>query len=223
MTEGAPVPGLRDRKRAATRARIEAAAIDLVLKDGLEAATVEAISERADISARTFFNYYDGKDAAILGLQPAAADEEAGAQHAADAGDDPMAAVVGLLVATMGVARDASTDLHARRVEVLRRHPEIVSSQFAQLHARKNRLADQVRRILAAHERFRDDPDLSGRAVLVLALGASAVRAAVETWAESAPHGGSAAEPSEVDEVDEVEIIRQRALALIHSTLERLR
>ena len=219
MTEGLPTPGLRDRKRAATRARIEAAAIDLVLRDGLEAATVEAISARADISARTFFNYYESKDAAILGLQPATADEEARAEQAVGDGGDPIATVVGLLVATMGVARDGSTDLHERRVEVLRRHPEVVSSQLAQLHARKTRLVDLVRQILVCGGRFSDDPDLSGRAVIVLALCASAVRAAVETWAETAPGGDDRAGSAALDEVD---LIQQRALALIHTTLGEL-
>jgi AcrR family transcriptional regulator len=216
------VPGLRDRKRAATRARIEAAAIDLVLRDGLEAATVEAISERAEISARTFFNYYDSKDAAVLGLQPATADEEARAEHTANAGDDPVAAVVGLLVATMGVARGGSTDLHRRRVEVLRRHPEIVSSQLTQLHARKNRLVDHVRELLARDERFDDDPDLSGRAVIVLALCAGAVRAAVETWAEDATARGRTEADGDAGAVDEVDLIEERALSLIRTTLERL-
>jgi AcrR family transcriptional regulator len=219
VTEGLPRPGLRDRKRAATRGRIEAAAIDLVLRDGLEAATVEAISERADISARTFFNYYDSKDAAILGLQPATADEEARAEQAVDDGDDPIAAVVGLLVTTMGVARDGSTDLHDRRVEVLRRHPEVVSSQLTQLHARKNRLVDHVHQILSRHGRFQDDPDLSGRAVIVLALCAGAVRAAVESWAETAPGGADRADSTALDEAD---LIQQRALALIHTTLGKL-
>lgn len=212
MVEEPPPPGLRDRKRAATRARIEAAAIDLVLRDGLDGATVEAISARADISPRTFFNYYDSKDAAILGLQPETPEDEA---RTGTADDDPVRAVVALIVATMGVARHGSTDLHQRRVEVLRRHPEVISSQFAQLHARKSRLVDHVRRILAGHDRFRDDPDISGRAVIVLALCASAVRAAVETWAEAGP--------ADSPVVDEVDVIEQRALALIRSTVERLR
>jgi AcrR family transcriptional regulator len=219
VPEGTPKPGLRDRKRAATRARIEAAAVELVLRDGLESATVEAISKRADISARTFFNYYDSKDAAILGLQPETADEEARAEHAAADSADPIAAVVGLIVATMGVARDGSTDLHERRVEVLRRHPEVVSSQFAQLHARKNRLVDHVRQILAGDDRFRDDPDLSGRAVIVLALCASAVRAAVETWAETA---GDDADQTDSAAMDEADLIEQRALALIRTTVGKL-
>ena len=64
--------GARDRKRANTYRRIHEAALKLTLRDGLTAATVDAIAERAGISRRTFFNYYDSKEDAVLGLQPAA-------------------------------------------------------------------------------------------------------------------------------------------------------
>lgn len=212
-------PGLRDRKRAATRARIESAAIELVLRDGLEAATVDAISERADISPRTFFNYFDSKDAAILGLQPQAMDEGDVAAHLAAVGDlEPIEAVVGLVVATMGVAHDGSSDLHRGRVEIIRRHPEVISSQFAQLNARKNRLVDSVRQILTRDGRFPDDDELTGRADVVLAMCASAVRAAVETWVETA---GTTAQSGTTDQADEADLV-QRALSLIHSTLGEL-
>ena len=53
-----------------TRARLEEAAVTLVLRDGLEQTTIGTISELADVSPRTFFNYFDSKDSAILGLRP---------------------------------------------------------------------------------------------------------------------------------------------------------
>ena len=62
--------GLRERKRAQTRRRLEEAAIGLALRDGLDKVTIDAISERADVSPRTFFNYFDSKDDAILGVSP---------------------------------------------------------------------------------------------------------------------------------------------------------
>ena len=39
--------GLRERKRAQTRRRLEEAAIGLALRDGLDNVTIDAISERA--------------------------------------------------------------------------------------------------------------------------------------------------------------------------------
>ena len=41
--------GLRDRKRRETRARLEEAAVTLVLRDGLEQTTIGTISELADV------------------------------------------------------------------------------------------------------------------------------------------------------------------------------
>ncbi|WP_308465733.1 hypothetical protein [Rathayibacter soli] len=43
-------PTLRDRKRAEARAQLKAAALELVLRDGLDGATIDAIGERAFVS-----------------------------------------------------------------------------------------------------------------------------------------------------------------------------
>lgn len=59
--------GLRERKRAATRAAITAVARTLTAKRGLNGYTVEEVCERANISRRTFFNYFPTKEDAILG------------------------------------------------------------------------------------------------------------------------------------------------------------
>ncbi len=65
---GEPLEGLRERKRRATRAAIERAAIALVQEHGYDNVTVARICERADISQGTFFNYFPTKDAAIVGI-----------------------------------------------------------------------------------------------------------------------------------------------------------
>jgi AcrR family transcriptional regulator len=57
--------GLRDRKKRRTRQAIRAAAIELFTKQGVDATTVEQIATAADISPRTFFNYFDTKEQAV--------------------------------------------------------------------------------------------------------------------------------------------------------------
>lgn len=57
--------GLRETKKAATRARIARAAAGLALEQGAEALTVAAVSEAAGVSTRTFHNYFAAMDEAL--------------------------------------------------------------------------------------------------------------------------------------------------------------
>ncbi|WP_031466795.1 TetR family transcriptional regulator [Sciscionella sediminilitoris] len=57
--------GLRERKKAATRAALSWAAIRLAVEHGLDAVRVEQIAEAADVSPRTFNNYFSSKAEAI--------------------------------------------------------------------------------------------------------------------------------------------------------------
>jgi len=60
--------GLREHKKQATRAAIHQSALKLAAARGLDGVTVEQICEAAEISQRTFFNYFPSKVAAVLGM-----------------------------------------------------------------------------------------------------------------------------------------------------------
>lgn len=49
-----------------TLKKLHAAAATLVREKGVAATTIDEIAERANVSRRTFFNYYDSKEDAIL-------------------------------------------------------------------------------------------------------------------------------------------------------------
>lgn len=64
----APSPStLRERKRAQTRARIIAAGVDLFATRGYDETTVADIAAAAEIGTRTFFGYFESKDALLFG------------------------------------------------------------------------------------------------------------------------------------------------------------
>lgn len=58
--------GLRDRKKAATRAALSGAAARLARALGIECVTADAIASEAGVSTRTFHNYFSSKEEAVL-------------------------------------------------------------------------------------------------------------------------------------------------------------
>jgi AcrR family transcriptional regulator len=74
MTERSPVPsgpapGLRERKKLATRHALSSAALQLALeRGGIENVTIEDITARADVALRTFSNYFASKNEALAAL-----------------------------------------------------------------------------------------------------------------------------------------------------------
>ncbi|WP_380279917.1 TetR family transcriptional regulator [Kitasatospora purpeofusca] len=72
-TDTVAEPGLRDRKRARTRQAIRTAGLDLFEEQGFEGTTVDQICRRADVAHRTFFRYYECKEALLFGMDFGAA------------------------------------------------------------------------------------------------------------------------------------------------------
>ena len=62
------VAGLRERKKVAVRRALSSAAIRLAVERGLENVTIEDITAEADVSVRTFGNYFSSKYEAICAL-----------------------------------------------------------------------------------------------------------------------------------------------------------
>jgi AcrR family transcriptional regulator len=213
------IPGRRDRKRQETRARLERAAVTLVLRDGLEQTTVDAISELADVSPRTFFNYFDSKDSAILGRRDAASIAAALEAHAAQseaqtsdhaATADPVEAIVHLIVTVLG-APTAGGTIAADRMEIVRRYPQLIADQLAQMMLVAGQLIEAVTRLLSSRPGFAEAADSSKalRAEMALGVCGAAVRVAVKEWAAS-------------DEAADEDQLQTRAVALVRDVIEEL-
>jgi AcrR family transcriptional regulator len=204
--------GLRDRKRQETRSRLEHAAVDIVLRDGLEHLTVDAMSELADVSPRTFFNYFESKEDAILGLHDPEITDETVTQHlSGTAGADLIESLMGLLFSVLG-SSIGDTDLHHSRMTILQQHPQLLRRHMAQMNRMLEQLTATTQTLMARDHRFAD-VDASRTAPMaqvVLMVCGGSIRAAVKEWAEA-------------DGKAPIEELEQRAITLVREVTERLR
>ncbi|MCX4906737.1 TetR/AcrR family transcriptional regulator [Streptomyces sp. NBC_00878] len=66
MTTPPPGPGLRERKKQATRVALREAALRLAVERGPDQVRVEDIAEAAGVSPRTYNNYFASREQAIV-------------------------------------------------------------------------------------------------------------------------------------------------------------
>lgn len=100
------VEGRRERKRRQTRERIEQAAMTLFLERGFDATTIEEITEAADVSKRSFFDYFPSKEEVVFAWQDSFADRLMAAIAARPAGESPIKAVEEALIVTVTNSAD---------------------------------------------------------------------------------------------------------------------
>ncbi|QPK79887.1 TetR family transcriptional regulator [Corynebacterium lizhenjunii] len=108
---------LREQKRLATLHRIEDCATALVDERGFRAVTVEDICRAAGISRRTFFNYFDSKDAAVLGT-PAADFTDAQREAFLNTDAESILELIRALIIDHMATHHANDDIAARRQRI---------------------------------------------------------------------------------------------------------
>lgn len=178
MADNGVAAGLRERKKRATRQALGEAALRLAAERGLEHLTVEDISEAAGVSARTFFNYFSGKEDAIIGDTPLVVVPEQGTAVIRDGESvlDGLHRMVRAGAAGTACRRD---EVRLRR-RVLERYPALLPRMFARLAGFERSLASAI----AAHSGGSSgDPYPQ----LMAAVASTAVRVAINRW--STDHG----------------------------------
>lgn len=182
-------PGLRERKRIATRRAIQLAAVTLVRDNGLERLTVDEIGRVADISPRTFFNYFPTKEAAIVGDAPGITSEES-VQKFVNAGPSE-SILTGLAVLVNEASEHAAEDaeLSQLRREVIKQHPQLFAMRMATMKQFEDRLCGVVEQRLAQDQPGLKPDRRASRARLITLVSMAAMRHAWTCWADS---GGAA-------------------------------
>jgi AcrR family transcriptional regulator len=177
--------GLRERKRLATRRAIQVAALELVAEHGLGGVTIDEISRVADISPRTFFNYFPSKEEAVLGDPPKRPSDVASATFVGGGSGDLFADLTDLLI---GAWSDASLDLDVAtlRQRVVKQYPELFGLRLFTMRAFEKEVADLVAaRIANDRPDLADDPaTLQRMARFGTLVGMAAMRSSWHSWIE---------------------------------------
>ena len=179
-------PGLRERKRLATRRSIQVAVLELLDERGIDGVTVDEISRMADVSPRTFFNYFASKEEAMLGDAP-----ELPGQDVIDEFLEGHGTVLEDLATVLTRAGDHATAdaemLHLRH-RLLKQFPQLFAMRMATMRAFEESVAEIVAVRLARDEpALAADPDArASRARLITLVAFAAMRHAWTAWAHSA-------------------------------------
>lgn len=209
MTNPHPQLGLRERKHRETRARLREATFFFVDQDGLEAARIDDITERAGVSPRTFFNYFESKQDALLGSALLLLDDDLLTEHSALYREsDPIDSVMGLLFL---IGRPVLEDLaeHRHRARIIRRHPQLVSAHVGHVSKLSDALTEVTLRILRSSQRWSDLEPTEASAHLLLGLCAGAMRSLVPDDDDPAP-------------LPALATLHQQSVELVRSTVGRI-
>jgi len=178
----APV-SLRERKKLATRRLLRRAALDLVAARGLANVTVEDIAEAADVSPRTFFNYFPSKEAALFGGDPERAAELRQGVASEVPGRSALDALRVVLIRDSEAMADELRSLGGdpadwlRRMKIARADPHIRAAHAAQMSMLERAVAEGLAARLGADQESDPYPGV------LAAAAVSVVRACLTFWA----------------------------------------
>jgi AcrR family transcriptional regulator len=136
--------GLRERKKQETRKALSQAASRLVLERGLENVLVEDIARAANVSPRTFNNYFSSKLEAICAI-PMDRAEEIGATLRGRPADEPLwDALTAAVIQHYEGADQTLDESHMRRIRVLAASPAVRGETLRISAATQRALAEAI-------------------------------------------------------------------------------
>lgn len=180
-------PGLRERKRAATRIAIEHIAIDMALERGYDRTTVEAICSAGMVSHRTFFNYFGSKEGAFLGAAQPTPDDQAVAAFVHAGGENIVSDLIEIISATL-LEGETDHDLFLKRRNLIQTTPELTDAVMIRMRDSEGMFVALILRRFAAEAGAADVGEVADRepeARMVMALALGVVHFIMREWLES--------------------------------------
>ena len=177
-------PGLRERKREATRRAIQHAVLALASERGYENVTIEEIAAAVNVSPRTFFNYFASKEEAVLGDFPRMTELAASEHFLAEGKEADLFDGLRRLFVSSADALASDRVASQRRRLLLREHPLLLAKRMAYQHVFEDELAELVLRRLTIdnHEPSRADGDLKQDAQMLSGMGIATMRFGYRRW-----------------------------------------
>ncbi|MGW4477009.1 TetR/AcrR family transcriptional regulator [Nonomuraea sp. NPDC004354] len=191
-------PGLRERKKADTRAAIQRHALRLFREQGYDATSIEQIAQAADVSHRTVFRYFPTKEALVTLDDYDTLIAAAYAAQPAELG--PVTALRNALRAVLTGVTDADIAAKRERQALVLSVPSLWAASLANITRTKQTLTDLVAARL-------DRPSYDDR---VRAVSGAVFGILLSTWLDWAQDPGMDA-PASLD----------RALAHLESSLNQ--
>ncbi|MFF6782696.1 TetR family transcriptional regulator [Streptomyces sp. NPDC012510] len=182
VTPAEEPPGLRERKKRRTHDALLRAALELFTTRGYEATTVDEIAGAVDVSQRTFFRYFAGKEEAALAVIGLTQEHFLAAVRARPAHEAPLEALRNAVLDgwdALGeaVARIIPVDLYLRAYGMVESTPALLAAHLR----RADEVAREVERIIAEREGL--DVDTDPRPRVAVALFGGVMRVTERMWA----------------------------------------
>jgi AcrR family transcriptional regulator len=184
--QGQVPASLRERKKLATRHELRRVTLRLAAERGFSNVTVEEIAEAANVSPRTFFNYFPSKEAAFFGGKAELAAATRDAIEHQTPGEPVVTVLRSVMTAQARAVADEFAELGGDPIEWLgrmrsaRTEPQLHAVHGAQMAAVERSLAEAVARRLGT------DVERDPYPGLLAAMATGVFRSSMSFWAASA-------------------------------------
>lgn len=168
---------LRERKKEATRQALHDAVLRLAIERGLDAVTVDAIADEANVSRRTFSNYFTNKEEALLHGDRQRIDLLLQRLRGRPADETPWQALTAAALAQFTAAQQLDPAWLAQ-MRLLRRHPSLAAQQAADQATFERQLAAEIAARSPGH------PDEPMRSRVLAATFLATIRTVTAIWSE---------------------------------------